>query len=389
MIYLDSSATTPVHRAVLEAMWPFLSTEFGNPSSRHEVGERAKRALVDARARFAASFGAKASEVVFTAGGTESNNLAIKGIALGNPRGRHIVTTVIEHPAVLASCEYLERLHGFSISRVGVDSTGLVKLDDVAAALRADTALVSVMLANNEVGTVQPIRAIGALAHSVGALMHTDAVQGTGWLDLSLAGLGVDAITIAGHKFGAPKGIGALVVRSGVVLEPLVHGGAQERGLRSGTENVAGAVGIAMALEIAEASRVGRGAVGEAFSAPAATAAIRDRFIQGILDAVPIASLTGHPSLRLPSIASFVFAGLSGETILVELERRGILVSSGSACAAGSDQPSPVLIAMGLPAELAQTAVRFSLDASTSDAQLNLVVAAVAEVTGAALGNIG
>lgn len=345
MMYLDAAATAPVRREVLEAMWPYLTGEFGNPSSTHRVGEAARDALQAARATVAEWFGCRASEVVFTSGGTEANNLALKGIALASPRGKHIVTTSIEHEAVLESVDYLRRLHGFEVTVVGVDEYGLVDVAALATALRPDTTLVSVMYANNEVGTVQPLDSIAALARERGIPMHTDAVQAAPWLDLSA--LDVDAITISGHKLGAPKGIGALYVRGRVALEPLVHGGGQERGRRSGTENVAGAVGLAAAIRLLDARS-------------AEVAAVRDAFITEVLATVPGAILTGHPESRLPSIASFCFPGTSGEAVLLELEQRGIVCSSGSACAAGSDEPSHVLIAMGLDPAVAQTAVRFS-----------------------------
>lgn len=345
MMYLDAAATAPVRREVLEAMWPYLTGEFGNPSSTHRVGEAARDALQAARATVAEWFGCRASEVVFTSGGTEANNLAIKGIALASPRDKHIVVTSIEHEAVLESVDYLRRIHGFEVTVVGVDEYGLVDIAALATALRPDTTLVSVMYANNEVGTVQPLDSIAALARERGIPVHTDAVQAAPWLDLSA--LDVDAITISGHKLGAPKGIGALYVRGRVALEPLVHGGGQERGRRSGTENVAGAVGLAAAIRLLD-------------SRSDEVTSVRDAFIAEVLATVPGAMLTGHPASRLPSIASFCFPGTSGETVLLELEQRGIVCSSGSACAAGSDEPSHVLIAMGLDPAVAQTAVRFS-----------------------------
>ena len=364
MIYLDSAATTAVRREVLEAMWPHLTAEYGNPSSHNEAGASAAAALADARARVAAVFGCRASEVVFTSGGTEGANLVVTGIALANPRGRHIVTTAIEHPAVLESCDYLERFHGFEITRLGVDRDGLVGLPELTDALRPDTTLVSVMYANNEIGTVQPVEGIARVAHAVGAMMHTDAVQAPGSLPLVVRELGVDALSISGHKFGAPKGVGAVFLASGVAIEPLIHGGGQERGRRSGTQNVAGAVGLAVALELAERSRA-ENAVGLADA--------RDGFIRDILCAVPSARLTGSAHSRLAGNASFTFAGTSGESIVVELERRGIVCSSGSACAAGSDEPSAVLLALGITPELAQTAVRISFGDGVGIAELAVV----------------
>ncbi|MET4780040.1 cysteine desulfurase family protein [Glaciihabitans sp. UYNi722] len=368
MIYLDNAATTPVRREVLEAMWPHLTGDFGNPSSHHEVGESAARALAGARSAVASALECRASEVIFTAGGTESDNLAIKGIALAAPRGRHILTTAIEHEAVLESCDYLCRFHDFEIEFLPLDNSGLVDPVDVARLLRPDTTLVTIMHANNEIGTVQPIAEIAELTRAAGVPFHTDAVQSAGWLELGLRTLGVDAISVSGHKLGAPKGIGVLAIRTAVALEPLLHGGGQERGHRSGTENVAGAVGLATALKLSTHST----------DKVAAVARIRDIVIDGVLAVVPEAFLTGSRDSRLPSHASFCFPGTSGEAVLLELERHGIVCSSGSACAAGSDDPSHVLIALGIPPEVATTAVRFTLDTTTTEADAGEVVACVA-----------
>lgn len=364
MIYLDSAATTTVRREVLEAMWPHLTAEYGNPSSHNELGASAAVALADARSRVATVFGCRASEVVFTSGGTEGANLAVIGIALAGPRGRHVVTTAIEHPAVLESCAYLERFHGFEITRLAVDADGLVALSEFTAALRPDTTLASVMYANNEIGTVQPLASLALAVHAVGAALHTDAVQAPGSLPLDVRALGVDALSISGHKFGAPKGVGAVFLASRIAVEPLVHGGGQERGRRSGTENVAGAVGLAVALELAERSRTANAD---------AHARARDAFIRDVLSAVPNARLTGSADSRLAGSASFTFAGTSGESIVLELERRGIVCSSGSACAAGSDEPSAVLLALGIDPVLAQTAVRFSFGEGVGGEQLAVV----------------
>ncbi|MBN9631866.1 MAG: cysteine desulfurase, partial [Actinobacteria bacterium] len=297
-LYLDAAATSAVRREVLEAMWPYLTGDFGNPSSHHAVGESAARALADARATVAEWLGCRASEIVFTSGGTEADNLAIKGIALGAPRGKHIVTTPIEHEAVLASVDHLVRLHGFEVSLVPAGRDGRVSPSDFAAALRPDTTLASVMLANNEVGTVQPVAELAALAHEHGVPFHTDAVQAAGWLPLDVRELGVDALSVSGHKIGAPKGIGALFARGRLPLEPVVHGGGQERGRRSGTENVAGAVALAAAARLSMRDR-------EANASRASAA--RDAFVAAVVAATPGAQLTGHPSERLPGTASFVF----------------------------------------------------------------------------------
>ena len=363
MIYLDEAATTPVRREVLEAMWPYLGPEFGNPSSHHEVGESAGRALDRARAEVAAVLGARASEIVFTSGGTESDNAAVKGIALATPRGRHVVVSAVEHPAVLESAQFLGRL-GFEVTILDVDRHGTVSPGALEAVLRDDTTLVSVQHANNEVGTIQPIAELSALAAARGVPFHTDAVQTAGWLDLDVGRLGVQAMSISGHKIGAPKGIGVLYLDRRTPVEPLLHGGGQEGGRRSGTENVAAAVGIATALRLAASPHV-------------EVSARRDAFIARVLDEVTGAELTGHPTDRLPGSASFVFPGTSGESILLDLERRGIVSSSGSACAAGSDDPSHVLIAMGVDAETAQTAVRFTFGSATSGEDLDLTTEAL------------
>ena len=372
MIFLDAAATTPVRREVLEAMWPYLTGEFGNPSSHHTLGESAARALADARASVAAALGCRPGEVTFTSGGTEADNLAVKGIALArqaaDPAVNRVVISAVEHPAVEESARYLERFHGFSVDVVPVDSYGQVTPKALGDVLRPETALVSVMYANNEVGTVQPITELAALARERGIPFHTDAVQAAGWLALDTKALGVDALSISGHKLGAPKGCGVLYVRSRTRMEPLIHGGGQERGRRSGTENVAGAVGLATALALSQARQQDQ---------QARVTALRDNFVSTVLSAVPGAVLTGHPTDRLPSVASFCFPGTSGESVLLELERQGVVCSSGSACAAGSDAPSPVLTAMGIPAEVAQTAVRFSFDSSVTAEDLAAGAAAV------------
>ncbi|PJJ62236.1 cysteine desulfurase family protein [Compostimonas suwonensis] len=371
MIYLDSAATTPVRREAIEAMWPYLTGEFGNPSSHHRIGEAAAAALLDARRAVASWLGSRASEVVFTSGGTESDNLAIKGLALGAPRGRHLVTSPIEHEAVLESVDYLRRFHGFEVTMAEVGHEGVVTPEALRRVIRPDTTLVTLAYANNEVGTVQPIAELAAVAHESGALVHTDAVQAAGWLDLSVRELGVDALSLSGHKLGAPKGVGVLYVRGRLALEPLLHGGGQERGARSGTENVAGAVALAAAARLAEAERA---------DVAARVTALRDDFIDAVLAAVPRALLTGARHERLPNSASFCFPGTSGESVLLDLEERGIVSSSGSACAAGSDEPSHVLVALGYAPEVAQTAVRFTLASTTTPADLAATLQSLTQI---------
>jgi cysteine desulfurase len=372
VIFLDAAATTPVRREVLEAMWPYLTGDFGNPSSHHTLGESAAGALAGARDSVAAVLGCRPGEVTFTSGGTEADNMAVKGIALArqaaSPQLSRVVISAVEHPAVEESARYLERFHGFEVDVVPVDGAGLVAPEALRAVLRPDTALVSVMYANNEVGTIQPVAELAAVARHQGIPFHTDAVQAAGWLPLDSKALGIDAMSISGHKLGAPKGCGVLFVRGRTRIEPLLHGGGQERGRRSGTENVAGAVAIATALTLAQAGQQEQ---------RRRVAALRDTFINAVLTGVPGAVLTGHPSCRLPSVASFCFPGTSGESVLLELERQGVVCSSGSACAAGSDTPSPVLTALGFDAEVAQTAVRFSFDAAVTEEDLAAAAGAV------------
>lgn len=365
--YLDYSATAPVREEVLRAIWPVLTETFGNPSSQHTFGAEAKQRLDWARESVASTLGCASEEIFFTSGGTESDNLAIIGTALANPRDRHVVVSAVEHPAVLESAASLERHHGFRVSRVPVDAQGTVRLDALAEALTSGTTLCSVMLANNEVGTVQPVGTIAALCAELGVPFHTDAVQAAGWLDLRLTGA-VDVMSLSGHKMGATKGVGVLYRSARLPLEPTVHGGGQQGGLRSGTQDVAGPVGLAVALAFAERERADEVAA----TADAAQSGIdpvalrRDAFIASVLDQVPDALLTGHPTERLAGHASFVFPRVNGETLLLELDRMGIACSSGSACAAGSQDPSPVLLAMGIDPAIAHTSVRFSFSRSTS-----------------------
>jgi cysteine desulfurase len=375
-LYLDNAATTPVNPGALNAAWPFLTTEFGNASSTHELGEHAAAALADARTRVARTLGARAGEIVFTSGGTEGDNLAVVGLALANPRGKHIVSARTEHEAVLASLEYLERVHGFEITWLPVAKDASLELADLEKALRDDTTLVTLMMANNEVGTIHPIRQLAETAHRRGALFHTDAVQALGWLTVDVRELGVDALTFSGHKIGAPKGSGAVYVRSGLAIEPLLHGGGQEGDRRSGTENVAWAVALATALEL----------LPESDTEGPRVAQLRDEFIDHVLSTVPEARLTGSAQDRLASIASFTLAGVGGEAILLELERRGVIVSSGSACAAGRDDPSHVLMACGFREDEARTSVRFSLSHSTTGDDLARAARALSESVAAVSG---
>ncbi len=371
MIYLDHAATTPVDPAVREAMLPYEREGFGNPNSLHRAGRVARRAVEQARARVADLIGAQPNEIVFTGGGTEADNLALFG---GLGTGAHLIVSQIEHHAVLHAARALER-RGVAVSYVSVDRHGRVNPDEVAAALREDTALVSIMAANNEVGTLQPIRELGNWLAGHPARFHTDAVQAVGHVPVDVNDWDVDLLTLSAHKFHGPKGVGALYARTGVELAPLLHGGGQEAGLRSGTENVAGIVGCGEAARLAcgrfpaDRERITR---------------LRDRLIRGALDSIDGVALTGHPSLRLPGSASFTFAGAPGESLLLKLDMSGICVSTGSACASGRLDPSHVLLAMGLSKAEANGSLRFTLGRTTTageiDAVLGVLPDAVAHV---------
>jgi len=378
-VYLDAAATAPLRPEARAAMLAVLEAGQANPSSVHSPGHRASVVLREAREAIAGALQARGSEVVFTSGGTEANNLAVIGLALANPRGRHIVTSAIEHPSVLESCRYLERVFGFEVTEAPVDRQGRIDPHALAALLRPDTTLVSIGLANGEIGTVQQVGEIAGAAHAAGALVHTDAVQAAASLPVSFAADGwpgaVDAMTIASHKFGGPQGAGALLLRSGTSIEPLMHGGGQELGRRSGTENVAAIAGFAAA--VAESAR-------QPGARALALVAARDELVKSLLAAVPECQLTGHPTERLPGHASFVVEGVSGESLLVALDVAGVAASSGSACAAGRDEPSAALLAIGLTPELAQTAIRFTLPAPIdAEAIAEIVRIVAAEVRSA------
>lgn len=384
-LYLDAAATAPLRGEARAAMDEVYDSGSANASSVHSPGIRAKALVNDARGQIATVFGARPADVVFTSGGTEANNLAIIGLALANPRGRHIVTTPIEHPSVLESCRYLERVFGFELTLIPVDAAGRVDPAEAQAVLRSDTTLISVGLANAEVGTVQPVSEIAALARSLGVLVHTDAVQAAASLPATFGQRGpqhrnggeapvsdawpgpdIDAMTIASHKFGGPQGMGALMVRRHLPLEPLLHGGGQEGGARSGTENVAAIAGFAAAV-VAHATDVGTRALEVMES--------RDALVSRVCAEVRGSRLTGHPTERLPGHASFVVEGVSGESLLVALDAVGLAVSSGSACAAGMDEPSPALIAMGIEPELAQSAIRFTLPSPIPESAIARIAA--------------
>ncbi|HEV3097305.1 MAG TPA: cysteine desulfurase family protein [Candidatus Dormibacteraeota bacterium] len=366
MVYLDHSATTPLDPEVLEAMMPYLTEEFGNASSVYGLGQRARQAIDQARDDVAAFYGVAAKEVIFTSGGTEGDNFALHGIALRNrDRGRHVITSTIEHDAVLRSAEALER-DGFEITRLPVDRFGVVEPETLRQALRPDTILVSIMHANNEIGTIEPIRELVAVTREGGdAYFHTDAVQSTGKIPTAIDDLGVDLLSMSAHKLHGPKGVGCLVVRSGVRLEPQMLGGGHERNRRAGTENVAGIVGLAKAVNIARRDL-------EANTAHLVR--LRDRLIAGVLDRIPRAELTGHPRQRLPHHASFLFEGVEGESLLLQLDMEGIAASSGSACTSGSLEPSHVILALGYPRERALGSLRLSVGKGNTDADIDVVL---------------
>jgi|DewCreStandDraft_1066081.scaffolds.fasta_scaffold01361_12 cysteine desulfurase len=362
IIYLDHAATTPVAPAVLEAMLPFFREKFANPSSLYGPAREVRRAIDQARDTVARVLGARSSEIIFTSGGTESDNLAIKGVAFANRhRGNHIITSRVEHHAVLHTCEYLEKF-GFRVTYLPVDRTGLVDLNALEDALDDQTILVSIMYANNEVGTIQPIKEIAQLLRPRGIIFHTDAVQAAGALPLNVDDLGVDLLSLSAHKFYGPKGAGVLYVRRGVTFWPQQHGGGQERGRRAGTENVPGIVGLAKALELAEQNRP---------QYVAHCQALRDRLIQGVLERIPGAVLTGHPTQRLPNNASFCLEGIDAESLLLMLDRRGVCASSGSACTSGSLEPSHVLLAMGIQSPLALGSLRLTVGLDNTPEQID------------------
>jgi cysteine desulfurase len=363
MIYLDHSATTPVDPRVRDAMLPYFTDVFGNPSSLHRYGQQALAAVDDARQTVADILGASVREIVFTANGTEANNLALRGVALANrARGNHIITTPIEHHAILRTCEQLEREFGFEITHVPVNRHGVVNPDDIARAITERTILISVMYANNEVGTIEPIAEIGKLARARGVYFHTDAVQAGGYCDLNVERLRVDMLSLGAHKFHGPKGIGVLYLRHGVKILPTQTGGNQERGRRAGTENVPYIVGFAKALEIAQNERD---------ATNAKLRAQREHLVEGLLEAIPGAELTGHPMDRLPGHSSFVVPGAVGDEMVFALDLAGIAVSTGSACTAGSPEPSHVLAAMGYDADTARGALRITLGRENTDDQVN------------------
>jgi cysteine desulfurase len=363
-VYLDHNASTPVHPEVLAEMLPFFSEQFGNPSSVHGFGREARAGLDTARQRVARFLGVAPEEIVFTSGGTESDNLGVKGLAWARGRG-HLITSSIEHHAVLRACQWLET-QGFTVTYLGVDGYGLVDPDDVKRAFRPDTIGISIMHANSEVGTIQPVNAIGAIARAAGVPFHVDAVQTFGKIDLDLSH--VDALSFSGHKIYGPKGVAGLWIRKGTKMVSVQHGGEHERRRRAGTENVPGIVGLGKAVEVR-----GRDMHEEARR----LTGLRDRLWEGIRARVPDARLNGHPTERLPGTANISYRGVESESVVLGLDLKGIGVSAGSACTSGNVEPSYVLVAMGAPVEWAMGAVRHSLGRSTTAEDVDYVVDAV------------
>ena len=370
-VYADHAATTPVHEAARKAMLHCLEEDYGNPSSLHSVGQRAREILDEARADVAACLNAEPSEITFTGGGSEADNQALlTGALLGAKKGKkHLITTAFEHHAVLHTMKALEK-QGFTVTYLDVHADGVVRLSDVAAAITDDTALVSVMMVNNEIGTIQPIAEIAKLCQDKGVLFHTDAVQAVGHIPVDVKALGVDMLSLAAHKFHGPKGVGALYCRKGIRPEILIQGGAQERGRRGGTENMPGIVGMAAALQEA---------VSNLNADMVYVTALRERLIEG-LSQIPHSRLNGSRNLRCPGTVNFCFEGIEGESLLLWLDAKGVAASSGSACTSGSLDPSHVLLALGLPHEIAHGSLRLSLGADNTEEEVDHILKVVPEV---------
>jgi len=374
-VYLDFNATTPVEPEVLDAMLPYFSKEFGNAASIHTPGQRSRGAVETAREQVAALIGARPQEIVFTSGGTESDNHAIFGImAAAGDREKHVISSAIEHEAVLNACQALEK-EGARVTYLPTDRDGLIDLDDLRRAIRPETVLITIMHANNELGTVQPLEEIGRIAAKADVYFHTDAVQSAGKIPIDVNAMGLDLLSLSGHKFYAPKGVGALYVRGGTRLRQLLYGGHHQRGFRPGTENVAGIVGLGKAAEIARKS----------LAADAQrVSALRDKLQQGLLHRVPQSRVNGGAAPRTPNTTNIVFPGVEGEALLIALDLKGLACSTGAACSSGAVEPSHVLTAIGLPPEEARASLRFSLGRHTTaadiDFALNVVPAAVAQL---------
>ena len=371
IIYLDNAATTKTAPEVVEAMIPYFTEYYGNPSSVYSFAAQNKNAIAEKREAIAALLGAKANEIYFTAGGSESDNWALKATAEAYAsKGNHIITTKIEHHAILHTCEYLEK-NGYEVTYLDVDENGLVKLEDLKAAIRPTTILISIMFANNEIGTIQPIKEIGEIAHEHGILFHTDAVQAFGHVAIPVDEYHIDMLSASGHKFNGPKGIGFLYIRKGVKIRSFVHGGAQERKRRAGTENVPGIIGIGRAAELAAETMEERANK---------EIELRDYMIKRVMDEIPYTKLNGHPTKRLPNNTNFSFRFIEGESLLIMLDMKGICGSSGSACTSGSLDPSHVLLAIGLPHEIAHGSLRLTLSEETTKEDIDYTVDSLKEI---------
>lgn len=364
-VYLDHAATTPLHPEVSSLMSEFMAETFGNPSSLHSFGREARKWMEEAREKVAGLIGAAPEEIVFTSGGTEADNLAILGAAWSRQKkGNHLITSAIEHHAVLDTCKFLAK-NGFEVTFLSVDRYGMVDPDEVRKAIRKETILITIMHANNEIGTIEPIEEIGKIAREHGVVFHTDAVQTVGKIPVNVDTLGVDLLSLSAHKIYGPKGVGALYVRKGVQLKPVLHGGGQEKKYRSGTENTIGIVGFGKAAEIAARD------LEQEFSR---TRALRDRLIQGVFEKIPEVRLNGHPEQRLPHNANFSFSYVEGESLILGLDLQGIAASSGSACSSRSLKPSHVLAALGLPPELIHGSVRMTLGRANTESDVDYVL---------------
>ena len=370
-IYMDNAATTPIKREVLEAMMPYFTDKYGNPSSIYSIGGQSRNAIERAREKVSKVFNAKPQEIFFTSCGSESDNWAIKGIAYANrKRGNHIITSKIEHHAVLHTCQYLEK-QGFRVTYLDVDEYGFINLDQLKESIRDDTILISIMFANNEIGTIQPIAEIGKIAKEKGIYFHTDAVQAIGNVKIDVNELNIDLLSLSAHKFYGPKGIGALYIRQGVKIDPLISGGAQERNRRAGTENVPYIVGLGKAIELACEN------IDEHNEK---LTKLRKRLIKGIFDNIDYVRLNGDDEKRLPGNANFCFRFIEGESILLSLDMEGIAGSSGSACTSGSLDPSHVLLAIGLPHEIAHGSLRLTLGDFNTEEDVDYVVEKLTEI---------
>lgn len=364
-IYFDNAATTPVRKEVYDEILPYFIQYYGNASSVYTIARESKKALEKAREQVAKALNADTEEIYFTAGGSESDNMALKGIAEAmETKGKHIITTKIEHHAILHTCEYLQK-RGFEITYLSVDEYGKISLEELKKAIRKDTILISVMFANNEIGTIQPIKEIGAIAKEHGIYFHTDAVQAVGHVKIDVKEMNIDLLSLSGHKLCAPKGIGAIYIKKGVTIHPLIHGGAQEKRKRAGTENIAGIVGLGKAIELANE---------EMEKNTEYLIFLRDKLINGILEKVPYSKLNGHPKDRLPGNCNFSFDFIEGESMLLLLDSKGIAASSGSACSAGSSDPSHVLLAIGLSHEKAHGSLRMTLEHDNTEKEVEIVL---------------